>query len=52
LIGHDTLTEPLAAMLDTHRKRPTPLRPDADFEEKAYDKRWCLFINEEVEPDP
>lgn len=51
LVGLDSLSEPLAALLDTRRKRPLLLRPDADSEKAPFIERWGLFINEKVEPD-
>ena len=47
LVGHEALAETIA----TRRKRPAPLRPDVDVQGAPFDDRWCLFINEHVEPD-
>jgi predicted transcriptional regulator of viral defense system len=50
-VGQDALAEPLAAMLGKRRKRSALLRPDSGARGAPFDKRWSLFINEEVEPD-
>ena len=51
LVGHNALSEPLAAMLAKRRKRPVALRPDVNTRTAHFDERWSLYINDEVEPD-
>lgn len=51
LVGHDALAEPLAEQVASGRRRPVLLRPGADTEGMPFDERWCLLINEKVEPD-
>lgn len=51
LVGREELTRTLSGVLASGRTRPALLRPDADIEGAPFDKRWCLFVNEEVEPD-
>jgi predicted transcriptional regulator of viral defense system len=50
-VGQEALAVCLEQLLQPHRRRVAPLRPDAPSEGMPLDPRWNLIINEEVEPD-
>jgi predicted transcriptional regulator of viral defense system len=45
------LADPLYDWLNTMSPRMTPLRPDVDSKQALADKRWRLYVNEQIEPD-
>ncbi|HEY9683410.1 MAG TPA: type IV toxin-antitoxin system AbiEi family antitoxin [Oculatellaceae cyanobacterium] len=45
------LADPLYSWLKTQSPRSTSLRADVDAENAQFNKKWCLYVNEQVEPD-
>jgi hypothetical protein len=45
------LADPLHDLLISQSPRITSLRPDVDSENAPLNRRWGLYVNEEIEPD-
>jgi hypothetical protein len=50
-VGRPRLGDALAATLGGHRLATTPLTPHRDATGAAFDRRWRVLVNDDVEPD-
>ena len=51
LVEKPKLANPLRDWLETQPPRLTSLRPDLDSESAQLNKKWNLYINEQIEPE-
>lgn len=50
-VADEALVEPLARWLETTKVFPVPLRPDLPRSDAERNERWCVIVNDIVEPD-
>lgn len=50
-LGYSSLTDPLYQFVSHKKLRYIPLRPDSSAQNAERNSRWCIFVNENIEPD-